>query len=546
MIKGIDYAETETALIFHIASIDDWFICEVGKLRGDGNSQKLWMSEDYSVSSTISSSIMRGLSNTLYVEQAHESSYTKSVSAGFETSSSTSIGVSAKANVFGIEVGGSAEKTWQQSFHVESGITDSESDTITSGSSTERYSETTKGMSKNITKTISTGWETTVDTEVGKYYVAAITGYADIYEYVNMSWDDSSKSFVYMSVGYVVAIDKGYQSQKPSIFVSDRSFTNTAHLEEYFSFDNKVTTCLSNEQIDDAVKMFNQEHKTAPSDQNNTAHDPENSPQYADYTKIYDEAGLKTINGSGKYVLMNDIALNGSWIPISTFSGTLDGNGYTISNLSYIGAKSATSDGPVRYGLFESIRDNATICNLTISNANIALDFVNNCEVRVGVIAGNMYGNSTISNCKVTESTLKYWYDGENNSRPMFGAIAGLMENDSSIIDCVSTSNTIEVASFCAYAGGIAGVAYHSSSISDCTVYDDTIKAMGRGQSVFGPYGCGYAGGIVAAKHSGVDVVGNIVPDWAQGVNSHRYDGYYFGTSWATSTNETINGVDIS
>ena len=128
----------------------------------------------------------------------------------------------------------------------------------------------------------------------------------------------------------------------------------------------------------------------------------------------------------------------------------------------------------------------------------------------------------------------------------MFGAIAGLMENDSSIIDCVSTSNTIEVASFCAYAGGIAGVAYHSSSISDCTVYDDTIKAMGRGQSVFGPYGCGYAGGIVAAKHSGVDVVGNIVPDWAQGVNSHRYDGYYFGTSWATSTNETINGVDIS
>ena len=151
-------------------------------------------------------------------------------------------------------MGGSAEKTWQQSFHVESGRTDSESDTITSGSSTERYSETTEGMSKNITKTISTGRETTVDTEVGKYYVAAITGYADIYEYVNMSWDDSSKSFVYKSVGYVVAIDKGYQSQKPSIFVSDRSFTNTAYLEEYFSFDNEVTTCLSNEQIDDAVK----------------------------------------------------------------------------------------------------------------------------------------------------------------------------------------------------------------------------------------------------------------------------------------------------
>lgn len=58
----------------------------------------------------------------------------------------------------------------------------------------------------------------------------------------------------------------------------------------------------------------------------------------AEYTGIYNENDLKAIekNPSGKYILMNDITLNGAFTPLCSggFTGVLEGNGYTISGLS--------------------------------------------------------------------------------------------------------------------------------------------------------------------------------------------------------------------
>ncbi len=55
---------------------------------------------------------------------------------------------------------------------------------------------------------------------------------------------------------------------------------------------------------------------------------------------------------NGYYVLTEDVDLSGiTWSPTATFAGTLDGNGYTISNLSG--------------NLFHTI-DNATICNVIL------------------------------------------------------------------------------------------------------------------------------------------------------------------------------------
>ncbi len=51
--------------------------------------------------------------------------------------------------------------------------------------------------------------------------------------------------------------------------------------------------------------------------------------------EIADQAGLAAIRDdpAGDYVLIGDIELTGDWVPIPSFSGTLDGGGYTIRGL---------------------------------------------------------------------------------------------------------------------------------------------------------------------------------------------------------------------
>ena len=52
------------------------------------------------------------------------------------------------------------------------------------------------------------------------------------------------------------------------------------------------------------------------------------------YTAIRTPADLAAINGSGNYILMEDIDVSGTeWTPIASFSGVLDGNGHKITGL---------------------------------------------------------------------------------------------------------------------------------------------------------------------------------------------------------------------
>ena len=97
------------------------------------------------------------------------------------------------------------------------------------------------------------------------------------------------------------------------------------------------------------------------------------------YTPIYDAEDLANIANdmTGKYILMNDIDLSGiNWKPLeakstkgltTSFTGILEGNGYTIRNLS------CTNE--VKAGLFVE-NYNGTIQNLaltgtvTVANTN--------------------------------------------------------------------------------------------------------------------------------------------------------------------------------
>jgi len=66
------------------------------------------------------------------------------------------------------------------------------------------------------------------------------------------------------------------------------------------------------------------------------------------YTVISTEDQLRAMKVSGKYWLANDIELTKPWAPIAHFTGTLDGNGHTISNLT-INNPNLCDQGMFRY-----------------------------------------------------------------------------------------------------------------------------------------------------------------------------------------------------
>ncbi len=102
--------------------------------------------------------------------------------------------------------------------------------------------------------------------------------------------------------------------------------------------------------------------------------------------------GEKTINGK----LMKDITLSDNWTPIGTdqeryfYSGTFDGNGYSIKELNVKGSVSGL-------GLFGSCKD-ATIKNLKVGGT------VSSSHGHAALIAGKVW-DTTIENCETLEGS---------------------------------------------------------------------------------------------------------------------------------------------
>ena len=172
------------------------------------------------------------------------------------------------------------------------------------------------------------------------------------------------------------------------------------------------------------------------------------------------------------------------WAPIGTdannkFKGTFDGQGYTISNLTYVNEEKSAS--PV--GLFGFL--NGTVKNLNLENVTIdALSDtgiaavagkifntglvenvkVNNATINgnryVGGIAGHAYG--TITNCSVTNTTIVATPDnltGSYDNGDKVGGIVGYLPNDgnsNTVTGC--TVDTLTISAYRDY-GAVAGAA---------------------------------------------------------------------------------------
>jgi len=240
-------------------------------------------------------------------------------------------------------------------------------------------------------------------------------------------------------------------------------------------------------------------------------------------TIITDKAGLQDIDLdlAGDYELANDIDASGpAFTPLGTFTGTLDGKGYKITNLTI----NINAAGQQRGGLFTI--NNGTIRNLGIENCVISVASTNS-DAYVGVFAADNGG--TISNCwssgtlSSTVVSATSWAEGggiasfndgtitECNSEVVItcitarhGAGGGLVAiNWGTLSESYASGNVIVTSSYVGvnttyvYAGGL--VAYNGTSPFTGTITD--FYAMGNATATGGTKA--YAGGCIAFNDAG-------------------------------------------
>lgn len=141
-----------------------------------------------------------------------------------------------------------------------------------------------------------------------------------------------------------------------------------------------------------------------------------------------------------KIILLNNIVLDTDtdWTPIgnsySEFSGTFDGNGYTISNLTYKCRENyETEGGYYNIGLFGVISKHGVVQNVKVNNSNIVANGLDTTKIfNVGNIAGTNYG--TILDCSANVMPLnitKVDEGTENNN--YVGLLVGENKNKNGI-----------------------------------------------------------------------------------------------------------------
>ena len=247
---------------------------------------------------------------------------------------------------------------------------------------------------------------------------------------------------------------------------------------------------------------------------------------------------------TGHYILIDDIDLSGyeNWMPIGTFqprsdapedaevphpdyafTGTFDGAGHTISNLTI------SCEAPMGAGLFgcaSGTESNAaSIGHFTLKDVNVTGFYL------VGGAVGLQF-----MNCPVSDIHL----EGDNKLTGMQG-IGGIVGTGFDLIsDCSATADVIVSGDDGACAGLIAG-GTTMSSIKNCQVTGGSITAEGNAAWGFGAL-CGAPWG--AAEITDCKVSGTVIT--VNGENNRLVGGLVgFGGTYDPEAPAQITGCTV-
>ena len=240
-----------------------------------------------------------------------------------------------------------------------------------------------------------------------------------------------------------------------------------------------------------------------------------------------DLAGIASGSSGKYYKLANDITLTSDWVPIVSFSGTLDGGGYTISGLNVPG-----SSTPNLGGIVNSLKAGATIKNLNV-NGSVTSNYASN--ARVGGIVGYNYG--TVDNCTFSGSVTGSKMGYSNN-----GAIGGIVgRSDGTITGCINNADVSGQGKNDLYVGGITGS--NHGALANCTntgTISGTLTDGGANQYCGEIWGStkwetdgGYVGGIAGdttenAANTGNTNAGEVIYNDNTVVEAHKHDEVHF------------------
>lgn len=182
----------------------------------------------------------------------------------------------------------------------------------------------------------------------------------------------------------------------------------------------------------------------------------------------------------GNFVLTADLVLSGDFTPIFNFSGVLDGQGHTISNLSITATASLPSVAFVvsNGGTIKNLGFiDVTVTGINTSKTNWAAaiatqntGIIESCYVK-GTVSG---GYRSAGICAHNFGTIKNCYAIVNLSAKVeCGEIASVSEAGSLIDSCYAIP---QVHSDVNNTGGISAYAYTGATIRNCAVYAGSIS----------------------------------------------------------------------
>ena len=205
-------------------------------------------------------------------------------------------------------------------------------------------------------------------------------------------------------------------------------------------------------------------------------------------------------------------SVESNWTPIGTdaipFTGSLDGNGNTIKNLTIV--ETEAKEGKAFIGFFGYAK-NATIKNVVFENVyiNIPCLDIDHSQGHIGAVAGSLEGTSTIENVTV-KGDIKVYATQEANGASRVAVIAGgnsygnvTMENVHVIANagsyliannnagalagqlqgksvCKNCSSNINVTVNKFFAGGLIGLAAGDQLFENCHTTGDIAVVAGR------------------------------------------------------------------
>ena len=234
-------------------------------------------------------------------------------------------------------------------------------------------------------------------------------------------------------------------------------------------------------------------------------------------------SGEKSINA----VLMNDIDLtNHTWTPIGVtamgegvtdgYTGTFDGQGHVISNITF-----ATPTSAMAAGIFGTVQSGGTVKNLGVEN----LTFDNNdYDHRAAGIAGQLLAGSTISDCYVINSTVKA-------SSRVVGGIVGM--NKGTVKNCYTCNMTL--AAYNNRFGGISGD-YSGGKLENCYTDYSALASSQAGTAT----NC--EAGVSAERFASGEVAYLLGDPWGQTIGTDTSPNFTGGTVYQVTNckNETV------